>query len=73
MNIPELTPVSSSNVEAVGYNPDEQIVFVKYSTQKVYAYKGVSQFEYENLIYASSIGSYLHRNYKNVYPCERVA
>jgi len=72
MNIPELNPVNSSNVESIGYDPENEIVFVKYSTQKVYAYKGVPEFEYQNLLCSASIGSYLHRNYKNVYPCERV-
>ncbi|MCG2821287.1 MAG: KTSC domain-containing protein [Candidatus Atribacteria bacterium] len=29
-------------------------------------------FEFEGLKNAPSIGSYLHRNYKNVYPYERI-
>ena len=36
-----------------------------------YAYKGVEQHEFENLKTAPSVGSYLNRNFKNVYPYER--
>jgi len=34
--------------------------------------KRVPQPEYENLKDAPSLGSYLHRNYKNIYPYERI-
>jgi len=32
----------------------------------------IIQIEYDGLLNAPSIGSYLHRNYKNVYPYERI-
>jgi len=72
MNIPEMIPVSSSNVESVGYDEDEQTVFVQFLNGSIYVYKGVALHEFENLRDAASIGSYLHRNYKNVYPYERI-
>ncbi|SOD12264.1 KTSC domain-containing protein [Pedobacter xixiisoli] len=73
MNIPELIPVSSSNIESVGYDAENEFVFIKYTNQSIYVYKGVSQVEYENLLYAPSVGSYMHRNFKNVYPYERIS
>lgn len=73
MNIPELTPVSSSNIESIGYDVENESVFVKFNNQSIYVYKGVSQMEYENLLYAPSVGSYIHRNFKNVYPYERLS
>lgn len=71
MSIPVMQPVSSSNISAVGYDADNQWVYIQFLDGSVYAYKGVPEHEYENLRTASSVGSYLNRNYKNVYPYER--
>lgn len=73
MNLPEMTPVSSSNILSVGYDNENQIVFVQFLNGSVYIYKGVPIHEYENLRDAPSVGSYLHRNFKNVYPYERIS
>lgn len=64
--------VSSSNIESIGYIEKDQEVYVRFLNGSVYVYKGVPQHEYENLRDAPSLGSYLHRNYKNVYPYERI-
>jgi len=72
MPIPEMHAVSSSNVAAVGYDAENQTVYVQFLDGSTYAYKGVTEQEYENLRTASSVGSYLNRNYKNVYPYERL-
>lgn len=65
--------VSSSNINAVDYDSANQTVFVQFLNGSIYAYKGVPEHEFENLRTASSVGSYLNRNYKNVYPYERVS
>lgn len=72
MSIPNMQQVSSSNIAAVGYDADSQTAYVQFLNGSLYAYKGVPQHEFENLRTASSVGSYLNRNYKNVYPYERV-
>lgn len=72
MSIPELHPVSSSNVAAVGYDAENETVYVQFLDGSTYAYKGVLEQEFENLRTASSVGSYLNRNYKNIYPYQRV-
>lgn len=64
--------VSSSNIESVGYNEENLEVYVQFLNGSIYVYKGVPLHEYENLRDAPSLGSYLHRNYKNVYPYERI-
>ena len=69
---PKMTPVSSSNVAEVGYNKNKQEVYVRFLNGSLYVYKGVPQPEFEGLRNATSVGSYLHRNYKNVYPYERI-
>lgn len=64
--------VSSSNVESVGYDEANQILYVRFLNGSTYIYKGVSQYEFDGLLNAPSVGSYLHRNIKNTYPYERI-
>jgi hypothetical protein len=71
MALPEMHPVSSTNVAAVGYDTDDQTVYVQFVNGSTYAYKGVPEHEFENLRGAASVGAYLNRNFKNVYPYER--
>lgn len=71
MSAPEMHPVSSSNIAAVGYDPESQSVYVQFLNGSTYRYNGVPEHEFENLRTASSVGSYLNRNFKNVYPYER--
>ncbi len=71
MSLPEMQPVNSSNIAAVGYDAESGTVYVQFLNGAIYAYKGVPEHEFENLRTAPSVGSYLNRNYKNVYPYER--
>lgn len=71
MSEPEMQPVNSSNIVAVGYDPESQSVYVQFLNGTTYRYKGVPEHEFDNLRTASSVGSYLNRNFKNVYPYER--
>lgn len=70
--MPEMIQVSSSNISAVGYDKENQITYVRFLNGSTYIYKGVPEFEFENLKNAPSIGSYLNRNFKNIYPYERI-
>jgi hypothetical protein len=72
MSVPEMIPVSSSNIESIGYDEQNEQVYIRYLNASLYVYKGVPLHEFENLRDAPSLGSYLHRNYKNVYPYERI-
>lgn len=67
-----MVPVSSSNVDSVGYNDEQQILYVRFLNGSLYIYKGVSMYEYDGLLNAPSVGSYLHRNIRNAYPYERI-
>lgn len=71
MTMPEMQAVSSSNIARVGYDANSQMVYVEFLNGAIYAYKGVPEHEFENLRTAPSVGSYLNRNYKNIYPYER--
>lgn len=72
MSLPEMIPVSSSNIDSIGYDEQNQAVYVRFLNNSLYVYKGVPEYEFRNLLEAPSHGSYLHRNFKNVYPYERV-
>jgi len=72
MTLPTMHPVSSSNIAAVGYDAASQFVYVQFLNNSMYVYKGVPEHEFEALLSASSVGSYLNRNFKNIYPYERV-
>ncbi|GHU12193.1 hypothetical protein AGMMS50225_19540 [Betaproteobacteria bacterium] len=73
MPIPnDMHPVNSSNIASVGYDATEQTAYVQFLNGSIYAYRGVPEHEFENLRTAPSVGSYLNRYYKNMYPYERV-
>lgn len=68
----EMVKVDSSNVDEVGYDEKEQVLYVRFLTGALYIYKGVGKYEFEGLCAAPSVGSYLHRNIRNNYPYERI-
>lgn len=68
----DMIQVSSSNVESIGYDEVNQILYIRFLNGSTYIYKGVSKYEFDGLLNAPSIGSYLHRNIKNSYPYERI-
>lgn len=72
MSIPEMNPVSSSNIDSIGYDEQNQEVYVRFLNNSLYVYKGVPQHEFQNLLEAPSQGSYLNRSFKNIYPYERI-
>lgn len=69
---PKMQSVSSSNVAELGYDSENQIVYVRFLNGSLYIYKNVPQNEFDGLLNAPSIGSYFNRNYKNFYPYERI-
>ena len=60
----ERTPVSSSNLVSVGYDPDSLILEVEFGNARVYQYYDVPSHIYEELMVAESLGTYLHHNVK---------
>ena len=59
-------------MKVLDYDAANMEVYVRFLNSTLYKYKGVPPHEYENFKNAPSQGSYLHRNFKNVYPYERV-
>lgn len=72
MPVPDMEPVSSTSIAAVGYDAENGVVYVQFLDGQTYAYKGVPQHEYESLRSAASVGSYFNRHFRSAYPYERV-
>lgn len=62
------TPVKSSNIQSVGYDPEKRLLEVGFHRGEVYQYFGVPKQVYEGLLTAPSAGSYLHAHIKGKYP-----
>lgn len=64
--------VSSSNVEAIGYDSDTQILRIWYLNGSVYDYLNVTPMEFDSLKNAPSVGSYIARSIKGSYSYQKV-
>ena len=60
----EMIQVSSSNVQAIGYDEANQILYVMFNNNSLYSYQGVPIGEFWGLQNASSVGGYLNQNIK---------
>ena len=63
----ERIPVTSSNLRAVGYDPNSQTLEIEFNAGTVYQYANVPPGEHEGLMNADSKGTYLNANIKGRY------
>lgn len=63
----ERTPVTSTDISAIGYDADSLTLEVEFNSGSVYAYAGVPSEEYEGFMGAGSKGKHFHANIKNRY------
>jgi hypothetical protein len=63
----ERTPVVSTDLRSVGYDPNSQTLEVEFNAGSVYQYAGVPQSEYDGLMNADSKGRYFNANIRNRY------
>ncbi len=68
----ERKPVQSSNLAFIGYDPSTETLEVEFTDGSVYEYKNVSQFIYDELMSASSHGSYFNREISKSFPYEKI-
>ena len=61
------TPVTSSNVASVGYDPGTMTLEVEFKNGSVYQYFDVPEAVYQELKSAASVGTYLNQSIKNSY------
>lgn len=66
-----MVPVSSSNLEAVGYDENSHTLRITFNSG-TYDYFGVPSHIHQGLMSAGSKGSYHAAYIKNSYSCQRV-
>jgi hypothetical protein len=70
----EMIPVQSSNLSAVGYDGNNQILRISFNNGSLYEYTGVPESIYTGLLAASSKGSYFDQYVKKAgYSYSRIA
>jgi hypothetical protein len=58
------TPVSSSNLRSVGYDPHTATLEIEFNSGSIYEYYNVPESIYQGLMTASSHGQYFDRSVK---------
>jgi hypothetical protein len=70
---PEMTPVKSSNLKAVGYDKDGQVLHVQFLNGSHYSHAGVSPDHHAALMAAESVGKHYNANIKGKFAHTKVA
>lgn len=66
------TPVSSSSITSVGYNPKTAILEIEFTSGRVYQYFNVPGSTYQDFINSGSLGSAFNSQIKDYYTDLRV-
>ena len=61
------TPVSSSHIAAIGYDPNTMTLEVEFNDGSLYQYFDVPERVYQELMQAGSKGRFMHANVRNSY------
>lgn len=64
-----MTPVNSSAIEAVGYDPSAARMRIRFTGGNEYDFCGVPEAVYRGLMSAQSKGRYYNDHIKDCYPC----
>jgi hypothetical protein len=64
--------VSSSNIRSIGYDATSKTLEIEFNSVGIYQYFGVPKYIYDELMAASSHGTYFHQNIKDCYQCTRI-
>lgn len=59
--------VRSTNIRSVGYDPESNTLEIEFHSGSVYQYYNVPQTIYDELMRASSHGSYFHKHIRTKY------
>ena len=59
------TPVRSSNIRSIGYEPDAMTLEVEFHSGGIYQYSSVPESIYQGIMRAASKGSYFHDHIKD--------
>ena len=72
VKLPEMYPVKSSSLRAVGYDDESGDLFVQFNNESLYVYKSVPRSCMKEMIQAKSFGSYFYKNVRTSYDYEQV-
>ena len=64
---PEMTPVTSSNIDSVGHDADANELHVRFKNGATHIYEGVSDEIHRQMVAAESVGKFLASNVKGVF------
>ncbi len=68
----EMIPVNSSNILAIGYDPDSATLTIAFKGGSEYEYYDVPQHEFDNFLAADSKGKYGHQNIYKKYSQQKI-
>lgn len=69
----EMIPVTSSQIQSVGYNPNTKQLRISFlKNGSTYEYDGVNQEVFDGLVNAPSVGSYFGAVVKGAFPYRRI-
>lgn len=61
-----MIPVSSSNIAAIGFDENKNILVIQFNNGKAYEYYGVPPYVFDEFLNSGSKGQYANQNiYKN--------
>ena len=64
--------VDSSNIDKVEYDADNLVLRVTFKNGGIYEYEGVLQEVVDEMLSASSVGSYFYSNIRMSYPYTKI-
>lgn len=67
------TPVKSSNIKSIGYEPASKKLHVEFQSGDVHEYANVPPAKHAALMKAKSIGKYFHREVRTMHKSKPVA
>lgn len=67
-----MVPVSSSNIESIGYDEGRHALRVKFKDSGLYEYSGVTPEQHSALVNAPSVGRHFHVNIKGRHSSTRL-
>ena len=65
--LPTMVPVSSSNLESVGYNAETLTLYVRFIGGGIYSYANVPDDVFNDLLNAASKGKFFATYIKNIF------
>ena len=66
-----ISPVKSSNIKGIGYDPDTKTMAVKFANG-VYHYHGIDQKTFDEMQNAKSVGKHFYANIKGRFECKKI-